>query len=64
MEDACEAACDHIPGTYYSHLSPEEAVSLYRSDDRFDVEVILGTDATRGVVTKADDDIPAHSAVN
>ncbi len=64
MEDACEAACKYISGTYYSHLSPEEVLSLDRSDDRFDVEVILGTEATRGVVTKAEDGIPAYSAVN
>ncbi|MDN5357691.1 MAG: hypothetical protein PWR17_860 [Candidatus Methanomethylophilaceae archaeon] len=64
MEAACRAARKYIPGTYYSHLSPEEVISLDRNDDRFDVEVILGTDATRGVVTKADEGIPAYSVMN
>lgn len=52
MEKACSAAQKFIPGTCYSHLSPEEVISLDRKDDRFDVEVVLGCRETRGVITQ------------
>lgn len=51
MEAACSAAQKFITNTCYSHLSPEEVISLDRKDDRFDVEVVLGHNETRGVIT-------------
>lgn len=50
MEAAKEAAERHIPDVKYSHLSPEEVLSLERNDDRFDVEVIAGTGSVRTLV--------------
>ncbi len=61
MEIACDVAKKHIPGTFYSHLSPEEVISLDRMDDRFDVKIILGTHSTRGVITQKDEGIPVYS---
>ncbi len=55
MEAVQAAARKYIPGTYYSHLSPKEVMSLDRSDDRFDVQIIAGTNSTRGVVTPKGD---------
>jgi pyruvate-formate lyase-activating enzyme len=61
MEIAQAAARKYIPDTYYSHLSPQEVMSLDRSDDRFDVQIIAGTTSTRGVVTPKGS-ITAYSA--
>ena len=50
MEEAKRAVQRHIPSVRYSHLSPEEALSLEKGDDRFDVEVIAGPKTIRTLV--------------
>jgi len=47
MEDAKRAAQKHIRKVEYSHLSPEQVLSLEKKDDRFDVKVIAGTGSAR-----------------
>ncbi len=53
MENACNIAKRHIPSTGYSHMTPEEVLSLERIDDRFDVRLIAGTDEARGLSINA-----------
>ena len=50
MEVAKRTAERHIDNVRYSHLSPEEVLSLERDDDRFDVEVIAGPKIIRTLV--------------
>ncbi|MGI6472452.1 MAG: radical SAM protein [Candidatus Methanomethylophilaceae archaeon] len=52
MEHARNMARKYIPDTGYSHMTPEEVLSLDREDDRFDVRIIAGTDAIRGISKK------------
>jgi len=47
MEDAKKAAERYVKDVQYSHLSPEQLLSLERKDDRFDVRVIAGTGSAR-----------------
>lgn len=53
MENALSIAKKYIPSTEYSHMTPEEVLSLDREDDRFDVRVIAGIGSTRGVIRKS-----------
>lgn len=64
MEAACRAARQYIPDTFYSHLTPEEVISLDRNDDRFDIEVVLGTDKTRGVITTKGENAIGYTVTN
>ena len=47
MKDAQKAAQKHLREVRYSHLTPEQVLSLDRNDDRFDVKVIAGTGKAR-----------------
>jgi hypothetical protein len=47
MKDAQKAAQRHLREVRYSHLTPEQVLSLDRNDDRFDVKVIAGTGKAR-----------------
>jgi pyruvate formate lyase activating enzyme len=49
MEEAKRVVQRHIPDVRYSHLSPEEVLSLERNDDRFNVEVIAGSRAVPAI---------------
>ncbi|MCL2712369.1 MAG: radical SAM protein [Methanomassiliicoccaceae archaeon] len=42
MENAKAKAQIHIADVKYSHLSPEQVLSMEKNDDRFDVKVIAG----------------------
>jgi pyruvate formate lyase activating enzyme len=42
MRDAQMAAQKYLEDVEYSHLTPEQVLSLERDDDRFDVRVIAG----------------------
>ncbi|MDR0778447.1 MAG: radical SAM protein, partial [Methanomassiliicoccaceae archaeon] len=42
MKAAQKAAQRYIKDVKYSHLTPEQVISLERNDDRFDVKVIAG----------------------
>ena len=47
MVNAQKAAEKYVAGVKYSHLTPEQVLSLERSDDRFDVTVIAGSGRKR-----------------
>lgn len=55
MDEAQKVAQRHIPNVKYSHLSPEEVLALERNDDRFDVEVIAGSEFIRTLVPGKED---------
>ena len=55
MEEAKKVAEKHIRNVKYSHLSPEEVLSLESNDDRFDVEVIAGAGPIRTLVPSKED---------
>jgi len=50
MDDAKEKAEKYLSGVKYSHLSPEEYVSVGRNDDRFAVKVIADSIVARKMV--------------
>jgi len=58
MKEAQKAACKHIPGTKYSHMTPEEVLSLERNDDRFDVEVVAGQGSIRTLIEETGTPVP------
>lgn len=59
MDMAKEVAEKHISGVKYSHLSPEEVLSLERDDDRFDVQVIAGPKGIRTLIPGDIGKVPA-----
>ena len=52
MKEAQKAACRYVPDTKYSHMTPEEVLSLERNDDRFDVEVVAGQGNIRTLIAE------------
>jgi len=50
MEEAQKAASKYVPNVKYSHMTPEEVLSLERNDDRFDVEVVAGQKFIRTLI--------------
>ncbi|MCL1984563.1 MAG: radical SAM protein [Methanomassiliicoccaceae archaeon] len=53
MRDAQKAAQRYIENVRYSHLTPEQVLSLERNDDRFDVRVIAGNGNARMLTSAA-----------
>ncbi|MDR2866874.1 MAG: radical SAM protein [Methanomassiliicoccaceae archaeon] len=53
MRDAQATARKYIRDVEYSHLTPEQVLSLERDDDRFDVKVIAGCGSARMIVPSA-----------
>ena len=47
MKNAQSAAQKYVKNVGYSHLTPEQVLSLERNDDRFDVKVIAGQGTPR-----------------
>lgn len=62
MDEAQKVAQKHVPDVKYSHLSPEEVLALERNDDRFDVEVIAGSQFIRTLMPDGSN-MPARSDI-
>ena len=52
MDKAQKIAQRYVSDTEYSHLSPEQALSMERNDDRFDVKMIAGCGSPRVLVPR------------